>query len=100
MRKLTPEEKENLSICLNMRRNYIETHDVCMSAETAQKCGKKKEIRPLTRYQRDLINHIEDMEFAIFNDKFLIQESMESDGSTGNLEEYMKIKRKEHEERR
>lgn len=51
----TQEEKEFIIDSLNMRRNYIETHDVAISARDAKNMKQEKKIQPLNNDQMLLL---------------------------------------------
>jgi hypothetical protein len=45
---------------LNMWANYLETGDPIMSADTAIKCGQKKDVRVLSDDQKRLVLRLRD----------------------------------------
>lgn len=55
---LSEEETEIVQIALIMRKNYIMTGDVCLSALDALNCGKKDKVKALTDSQVELLQTI------------------------------------------
>jgi len=72
MRQLTQEEKKALVVSLGMRRNYIETGDVILSASSAVKVGRQKEIKPLSIDQMKLITLSDELITKILQDELVI----------------------------
>jgi len=59
---ITPKEKEMIIIGLNMRRNYIETGNVLVSAAQVEKLGRTdNEINALSTEQMQLIINTENL---------------------------------------
>jgi len=63
---LTNKEKEMIVIALNMRRNYIETGDVVMSAAQSKKMGKL-DTNALSVAQMQLIIDTENLIKRLYN---------------------------------
>jgi hypothetical protein len=59
--ELSIEEKELVVRGLNMQKNYIETHDIILSARDAMNMGKKDIIRPISSEQYRRIIALEDL---------------------------------------
>lgn len=58
---LTAEEKELIVFGLNMRKQYIETGNVLLSAQDAKRMGKDKIVKALGDDQYALINKLNDL---------------------------------------
>ncbi len=52
---ITDTEKKLIITGIQMRRNYIETGEATMSAETAKNCGESRRIKSLSIEQMKLI---------------------------------------------
>lgn len=80
MRDLTIEEKDNMYMCLGMRRCLIETGYHYLSAKDVEKVYHKdilgKPIKPkaLSREQRDLIDMLENFQKMIYDNKIKIDD--------------------------
>jgi hypothetical protein len=81
VRRLTSDEKQMISIALYMRRNYIETGSISLSAADLQNIGSKDskrqfgaEIQALSEDQMRLILASKDLEKKMFNDQIFIDD--------------------------
>ncbi len=62
-------DKEIIHRSLAMRKNYIQTGDISLSAIDANNCGKKDKIKPLTTDQMKLIIRIEELMLKCLDNK-------------------------------
>lgn len=58
---MTKEDAEIIYWSLAMRKNYIETGDVCLSAVDAKNIKENKKIRPLTIDSMKILIKIEEL---------------------------------------
>lgn len=58
---LTRADKENIIMALNMRKNYIQTGDMAISAVDAERMGKGVLVKALTTEQMRLIIRTEEL---------------------------------------
>lgn len=59
--QLSKEECNSIFYALQMRRNYIETGTVTLSANDAAMSDQKHLIRALSEHQKSLIGHIDNL---------------------------------------
>lgn len=73
-RIITEEEKDILSISLDMRKNFIETGDISYSAEDVERMGDSCEgkIRALSPEQMELILNIVRLKNKILKKRIII----------------------------
>lgn len=67
IRNLTEDEKENIRICLTMRRNFIETSTIFYSSSDIQRMSEETrkrldlQVLPLSLDQRKILDEIDNL---------------------------------------
>ena len=81
VRYLTKEEKEMITVALNLRRNYMETGSISMGAADLQNINPKDaerqfgaKIQALSEDQMKLILATSELERKIFTNKIYVEE--------------------------
>lgn len=93
---VTKKEKEtkeygDIYNAILMWRNYIETGDPCMSAETAKRMGQEKSIKYLTPEQKRSVIELEDLANKYFMKDTDVAKSICNVCGSTNTEEFSKL---------
>lgn len=63
---ITKEQRDDMILALHMRINFIQTGEINMDAETAQKAGQGHKIKPLSDDQMRTILRMKDTINALY----------------------------------